>query len=63
MKEMTIAARLENIEPVTAFVDAFLEEIDCPLKTQTRIAPHAPRTSSAPRAYRALYGNIRQGDP
>ena len=37
MKEMTIAARLENIEPVTAFVDAFLEEIDCPLKTQTKI--------------------------
>lgn len=37
MKEMTVAARLENIEVVTAFIDAFLEDADCPVKTQMQI--------------------------
>lgn len=34
---MTVAARLENIEVVTAFIDAFLEDADCPVKTQMQI--------------------------
>lgn len=34
---MTVAARLENIEVVTAFIDAFLEDADCPQKTQMQI--------------------------
>ncbi len=37
MKELTVAARLENIEAATAFVDEFLEAIDCPLKAKMQI--------------------------
>ena len=37
MKELTVAARLENSETVTAFVDLFLKEIGCPLKTQIKL--------------------------
>lgn len=37
MKEMTIAATVENIEAVTAFVDEQLEALDCPMKAQMQI--------------------------
>lgn len=37
MKELTISATLENIETVTAFVDAQLEEMGCPMKAQMQI--------------------------
>lgn len=37
MKEMTIAATMENIELVTAFVDEQLEELGCPMKAQIQI--------------------------
>ena len=37
MKELTIAATVENIEVVTDFVNQQLEELDCPMKAQTQI--------------------------
>ncbi len=37
MAEITIPARLENLDTVTAFVDAELEKLDCPMKTQIQI--------------------------
>ena len=37
MKEMTIAATVENIPAVTDFVTAQLEEMDCPMKIQMQI--------------------------
>ena len=37
MKEMTIAATVENIEIVTAFVDEQLEALNCPMKAQMQI--------------------------
>ena len=37
MKELTIAATIENIEAVTEFVDAQLEALDCPMKAQMQI--------------------------
>ena len=37
MKELTLAATIENIEKVTDFVNAQLEEIDCPMKSQMQI--------------------------
>ena len=37
MKELTIAATVENIEPVTAFVNEYLETLNCPMKAQTQI--------------------------
>ena len=37
MKELTIAATVENIEAVTAFVDEQLEALDCPVKAQMQI--------------------------
>ena len=37
MKELTIAATVENIEAVTEFVDAQLEALDCPMKAQMQI--------------------------
>lgn len=37
MKELTIAAAVENIEKVTAFVDSQLEELNCPMKAQMQI--------------------------
>jgi len=37
MKELTIAATIENIEAVTAFVDEQLEMLDCPMKAQMQI--------------------------
>ena len=36
-KELIIAATVENISLVTAFVDELLETLDCPLKTQMQI--------------------------
>ena len=37
MKEMTIAATVENIDAVTAFVDGQLEMLNCPMKAQMQI--------------------------
>ena len=37
MKELNIAATVENIEAVTDFVNAQLEALDCPMKAQMQI--------------------------
>ena len=37
MKELTIAATVENIETVTAFVEEQLEALDCPVKARMQI--------------------------
>ena len=37
MKELTIAATVENIEVVTDFVNEQLEMLDCPMKVQMQI--------------------------
>ena len=37
MKELNIAATVENIEAVTEFVNEQLEAIDCPMKAQVQI--------------------------
>ena len=37
MKELTIAATVENIETVTNFVNEQLEALDCPMKAQMQI--------------------------
>ena len=37
MKELTIAATVENIEVVTDFVNEQLEVLDCPMKAQMQI--------------------------
>ena len=37
MKELTLAATVENIETVTEFVYAQLELLDCPIKAQMQI--------------------------
>ena len=37
MKELNIAATVENIPVVTAFVDEQLEALDCPVKAQMQI--------------------------
>lgn len=38
MKEMTIAAMVENIDRITDFVNEHLEAIDCPMKAQMQIS-------------------------
>jgi anti-sigma regulatory factor (Ser/Thr protein kinase) len=38
VKELTIAATVENIETVTNFVNEQLEALDCPIKAQMQIA-------------------------
>lgn len=37
MKELTVAATVENIAVVTDFVDEQLEALDCPMKAQMQI--------------------------
>lgn len=37
MKEITLEATLKNIPQVTDFVDACLEEMDCPMKAQMQL--------------------------
>lgn len=37
MAEMTIRARVDQLEKVLAFVDAELERMDCPMRTQLQI--------------------------
>ena len=37
MKELTIAAKVENLEVVTDFVNEQLEALDCPMKAQMQI--------------------------
>ena len=37
MKELTIEAKVENIDAVTNFVNEQLEALDCPMKAQTQI--------------------------
>ena len=50
MKELTIAATVENIAAVTDFVNEQLEELDCPMKAQMQIDI----------AIDELFGNIAQ---
>ena len=50
MKELNISATVENIPVVTAFVDAQLEALNCPLKAQMQIDI----------AIDELFGNIAQ---
>lgn len=37
MAELTILAAVDNLDQVLAFVDAELEKLDCPMKTQMQI--------------------------
>lgn len=37
MKELTVKATLENIEKVTDFINAELEELECPMKAMVQI--------------------------
>lgn len=37
MKELTVEARVEQIETVTEFINAELEKLDCPIKAQMQI--------------------------
>ena len=37
MKELTIEAKVENLHQVLAFVDEYLESLDCPMKIQMQI--------------------------
>ena len=37
MKTLTVDAKIENLDQVTAFVDEILESADCPMKTQMQI--------------------------
>lgn len=37
MKEITVDATIENMNTVTAFVDDFLDEIACPMKSKIQI--------------------------
>ena len=37
MKEMTVDATIENMNTVTAFVDDFLDQIACPMKSKIQI--------------------------
>ena len=37
MKEITVDATIENMDTVTAFVDAFLDQIACPMKSRIQI--------------------------
>lgn len=37
MKELTLAAKIENVEAVTDFVNEQLEALDCPMKAQMQI--------------------------
>ena len=37
MKEITLEARTENIDALTDFINAELEALDCPMKTQIQI--------------------------
>ena len=37
MKELTIAATIENMVTVTDFVDEFLDDCDCPLKIKLKM--------------------------
>ena len=37
MKELTVEAKIENIEAVTDFVNKQLEALDCPIKAQMQI--------------------------
>lgn len=37
MKEITVDAMIENMNTVTAFVDDFLDQIACPMKSRIQI--------------------------
>ena len=37
MKEITVDATIENMNTVTAFVDDFLDQIACPMKSKIQI--------------------------
>lgn len=37
MNELTLEARVENLDQVLSFVDSHLEQLDCPIKAQMQI--------------------------
>lgn len=37
MREITLEASIDNIEKVTAFLDSFLEDNECPMKAQMQL--------------------------
>ena len=37
MKEITVEAKIDNVGPVTDFIDEQLEKLDCPFKARTQI--------------------------
>ena len=37
MNELTLEAKVDNLNLVMAFVDAYLESLDCPVRTQMQI--------------------------
>lgn len=60
MKELKLAATVENIEVVTAFVDQQLEALDCPVKAQMQIdiAIDELMSNIANYAYRPEVGDV-----
>ena len=60
MKELKLAATVENIEAVTAFVDQQLEALDCPVKAQMQIdiAIDELMSNIANYAYRPEVGDV-----
>ena len=37
MNELTLEARVENLDQVLSFVDSYLEKLDCPMKAKMQI--------------------------
>lgn len=60
MKELKLAATVENIEVVTAFVDQQLEALNCPMKAQMQIdiAIDELMSNIASYAYRPEVGDV-----
>ena len=60
MKELKLAATVENIEVVTEFVDQQLEALDCPMKAQMQIdiAIDELMSNIANYAYRPEVGDV-----
>ena len=52
MKELTLLAAIDNLPTVLSFLEEQLEEADCPLKTQMRLAVAAECAWSAGRIRR-----------
>ena len=63
MKEITVDATIENIQTITDFVDARLEEINCPMKAmmQINIAIDELLSNVAQYAYGDKVGQVTVG--